>query len=120
MKQTHQYWARDQTAVGKRAPACDKALAADRRRRTRERKPRAGVEPSEEGPLKLAKGVPERPAEEADQPKRKYNWAPASLPEPAPEPRCFFICEKQPGRAGAKAASGDIFLVEIAVDIESL
>ena len=33
--------------------------------------------------------VPVRPAEEADQPKRKYNWAPASLPEPACEPCCF-------------------------------
>ena len=60
MKNTHQYRARDQTIVENRAPAHDEALAADQRRRTRERKPRAGVEPSEEG---HAKRVPERPAE---------------------------------------------------------
>lgn len=68
MKQTHQYRARDQTFVENRAPAHEKALAADQRRRTMERKPRAGVEPSEEG---HAKRVPERPAEHPNRLKRK-------------------------------------------------
>ena len=44
---------------------------AEQRRHARQREPRAGVEPSEEGPLKLAKGVPERPAEHPNRLERK-------------------------------------------------
>ena len=43
-------------------------LPADQRRRARERKPRAGVEPSEEG---HALRVPERPAEHPNRLERK-------------------------------------------------
>ena len=71
MKQTHQYRARDQTFVENREQAHEKALAADQRRRTMERKPRAGVEPSEKGPVELAKQVPERPAEHPNRLERK-------------------------------------------------